>query len=104
MSGQLPKTGPAKEHIEDCRLKIEDLWMSLRSVIFVIFFIIASPQADLKSSIINLHSSISLNLSRNRFSQFGRIGFGGLDILYDATIKKNQDPIRHHEDFIELRG
>ena len=45
--------------IEDCRLKIEYLRMSLRSVIFLIgLFKIDPPEADLKYSFINSQYSI----------------------------------------------
>jgi len=40
-------------------MKIEDLWMSLRSGFFMIFFIIDPAGGDLKSSIFNRQSSIN---------------------------------------------
>jgi hypothetical protein len=35
-------------------LKIEDLWMSLRSAVFMISFIIATPKAGIKYTIFTL--------------------------------------------------
>ena len=42
-------------------MKIEDLWMSLRSVNFMIFFIIDQPMVYLKYSIDNIQSFDSPN-------------------------------------------
>ncbi len=85
-------------------IKISNLWVSLRSANFMILFTMDPPQANLKSSIFILQYSILLPFPCDRFSQVRCIGFCGLDIFDNASIKKNQNSIRYHQDFIELGG